>query len=789
MSSCKLTCLSCFIFLVPASGLAQESSTTSIHAYGWTITADSANGKISIAHQDLGAVLQQVTLNLRSESDLRELDRWSAKAGSATRLLIRTSDPTAGWQFDVEPNLLKISSTADNAVVRGVLPATQDRIVARLLDPEGPPVNWDGTTEVQGNYGGSITRNRSTLQTKNPECMYFTLGQVSSPVFHDLFDRKSDIAIHFPDRSWLRRDPANPDVLQFELPLQGNAVVRLTPDYYTKTLGLPFYQRFDDSEFQSAPMVWSSWTSYYQDVREEDMVRNTDWIAAHLLPYGFQYVELDDGYDRGEHGEHYWIENWDAHKFPHGAKWLTDYIKSKGMRAGVWLVPNAYAGAVREHPDWYLRDKKEDIVLDYATPALDSTNPEVLDFVQTMFRKLDDMGFDYYKFDGEHAFSLYAPPVDRSKLHDPTVELVQNYRHRLELIRGVIGPKRFIEVCPAGTPLNGIGYFNSYFNGDDLYGSWQGMYAMFSSINANAFFNHIAAYVMPGEGLELGLPMTVEETSKKRLPVVLQTAKIREDPVVGFGVTQAEARTLVSYVALSGVAYPLASVMPELPEERVRLLQATMPTLPIFPVDLFSRGTEAGWQTFRYTSPDIYIHNFPEILDLKVNSVAGVYDVVGLTNWRSTGTRRLIDLGEKLGLDPRGEYIVFDFWNQKILGVMRHDLPVDIDAHDTRVLLIYPLQSHPQLVGLSRHISGSYSLRELTWDSSENILRGTSDSVEGDPYTLWINVPPGFSLQRVKAVSENVGIPIEKEFAGSSLKIRFQGVAKLVRWEIKFTKH
>jgi hypothetical protein len=140
-------------------------------------------------------------------------------------------------------------------------------------------------------------------------------------------------------------------------------------------------------------------------------------------------------------------------------------------------------------------------------------------------------------------------------------------------------------------------------------------------------------------------------------------------------------------------------------------------------------------------------------------------------------------------LDPRGEYIVFDFWNQKILGVMRHDLPVDIDAHDTRVLLIHPLQSHPQLVGLSRHISGTCSLRELNWYSSENILRGTSDSVEGDPYTLWINVPPGFSLRRVKAVSENVGIPIEKEFDGSSLKIRFQGVAKPVQWEIKFTKH
>ena len=33
--------------------------------------------------------------------------------------------------------------------------------------------------------------------------------------------------------------------------------------------------------------VWSSWSSYYEDVREEDIVCNADWIAAHLKPNGF----------------------------------------------------------------------------------------------------------------------------------------------------------------------------------------------------------------------------------------------------------------------------------------------------------------------------------------------------------------------------------------------------------------------------------------------------------------------------------------------------------------------
>src|SRR5581483_3135051 len=201
------------------------------------------------------------------------------------------------------------------------------------------------------------------------------------------------------------------------------------------------------------------------------------------------------------------------------------------------------------------------------------------------------------------------------------------YRKRLQLIRDTLGPHRFIEGCPAGTPLNGIGYFNSYFNGHDLYNNWQGMYPLFSSIAGNAFLNHIAIYVMPGEGLELGPPMTVEETEKKRPPIVVETARTREEPLTGFGTTLAEARTLVTYVALTGVAYPLASVMPELPEERVKLLKVTMPTLPILPADLFSRGTDMQWDTFKHVQSDFYLHNYPEILDLKVDHPAGKYDI------------------------------------------------------------------------------------------------------------------------------------------------------------------
>ena len=248
--------------------------------------------------------------------------------------------------------------------------------------------------------------------------MYFSLGRVTSPAFHSLFDRKRDAAIDFPVGSTLEQDPASADRLRLTMPVHSNAVIRVSRDYYKQTLHIPYYIPFDDRYFPTAPIVWSSWINYYEDVRERDIVRNTDWLAANLKPYGFGYVELDDGYDRMPNGQHAWIEHWNQKTFPHGPKWLATYIRNKGLHPGLWLVPNSYAGAVDTHPDWYLRDAQGEFVLDYSTPALDSTHPAVMEHLRNLFQTLGRWGFEYYKFDGEHSVAKYAPTVDHSRLHD-----------------------------------------------------------------------------------------------------------------------------------------------------------------------------------------------------------------------------------------------------------------------------------------------------------------------------------------------------------------------------------
>lgn len=754
---------------------------------GWTITADRERSVLTLTQQTLGVVLKDVRINLQNGHELLPVTGWTVERGNQSQLTVHTVNPIAAWTFDLSPNFLRISSTATNSVLTAEAPAPLDRIPARVLDPQGFPVDWVGTDEAMLEYGGTETRNQSFLPQKNPEVMYFALGLVSGSAFHSLFDRKTDTAIEFTSETTLRRASEDEKLLEVNLPVPGNAYIRLVPDYYTRVLGAPSFAPLDDAYFTAAPMVWSSWTGYYSDVTEKDIVENTNWLAKNLKPYGFQYVQLDDGFDRGKNGEHSWIENWDKSKFPHGPQWLTRYIQAKGLHAGLWIVPNVYAGAAAQHPEWYLTTKEGEHILDYVTPALDSSNPDVLDFLKKLFATLGDWGFEYYKFDGEGSIPQAFPELDKNKLYDKSSDPLVIYRNRLKIIRDAIGPHVFLEGCPAGMPLDGIGYFNSYFNGHDLYNNWQGMYPLFSSINGNAFFNHIFAYVMPGEGLELGRRMTMEEAKAKRAPGVLHEIVSREDPVTGVGVTDPEARTLVSFISLTGVAYPVGNVMDDLPPERLQLLQQTMPTMPILPLDLFSRGTDSRDLIFRHLSADSYVHNYPEILDLKVNAKSGAYDVVGFTNWRSQATSRRISLVDKLGLDPASSYIAFDFWNQKILGVLPSEISIDIEPHDTRVLAIHPLLHRPQLVGNSRHITGSYSILDQQWDSSKSRLSGTSETVPGARYVLWFYLPDGVRVTHVDVSAKGQReVPGQHQQNGNALSVSFQGQQEPVEWEITF---
>lgn len=776
--------------LKPATSSSPRASNVSLQKNGWTINCSMQSHSLTISFAGLGDVAQNIVLNEEEPSGMQTITQLSAHTNADNQLVIETTAPKTVWVFDALLTEVTISTTSFHAALSGWAPSSRNRTIANLLDSHGEPVKWEGTYEAFTNYGGRITSNPSNLPRTHPEVMRMGLGHVSGAGMHSLFDRQTDIAIDFGEDAVLLADPTAADAYDLTVPVHGYAAIQIVPDYYTRVLHVPFYRLYNDAFSPSAPIVWSSWPSYYESATEKDILRNAQWIADNLKRYGFEYIVLDDGYDRlPDYGRspasgHAWIDNWSSTRFPNGLRGLTDSIHALGLKAGLWLVPSAYASALKEHPDWYLYDKQGKPLLDYDTPSLDFTNPQALTFLRRLFTTLDDFGFDYYKFDGEIALPAYAPPVDTSRLHAPSADPVETFRLRSKVIRETIGPRRFVEECPAGSPLDAIGYVNSYFNGQDVFENWHGMYPLFSSITGNLFLNHIVAYVMPGEGLSLDEPMTMEESQARRNSNMVEALRSRDIHPTGSGTTLAEARTLVTYVALTGVVYSLASVMPDLPPDRVKLLKATMPTLPIQPIDLFSRGTEKN--SFKPISGLIRIPHFPEVLDLKINSVAGIYDVAAETNWGEERLVRTLSF-DQLGLAANQQYVVFDFWKQQPMGIFSKLLHLSIESHDSRVLLIHPLAHQPQLIGNSRHISGTYSILRQQWNNSAKELDGESATIVGEPYTLWFYIPDGYTKPAVQVtLRSGKALTARWQQQGQFASLRFTGAEEPALWRVRF---
>jgi hypothetical protein len=103
------------------------------------------------------------------------------------------------------------------------------------------------------------------------------------------------------------------------------------------------------------------------------------------------------------------------------------------------------------------------------------------------------------------------------------------------------------------------------------------------------------------------------------------------------------------------------------------------------------------------------------------------------------------------------------------------------------VLFVHPLLDRPQLVGMSRHISGSFSLKDVAWDEKTRTLRGTSETVAKDPYALWIHLPDGVHVAHAKASAGGRNVAVTQNARGNSLMVRFEAQPAPVDWEVAFT--
>jgi alpha-galactosidase len=156
--------------------------------------------------------------------------------------------------------------------------------------------------------------------------------------------------------------------------------------------------------------VYNTWVPFRSNINEKLIYELIDAAAES----GIEEFIVDDGWE-----EHFGDWEIDKAKFPNGLKPIFDYIKSKGMKAGLWISLAAVAGSskiVKAHPEWIIKDKngemanlhepsKKELTADMTTPWKDYIKEVVL-------KQVRENGLQYVKLDLAIVTSAYM--FDRS---------------------------------------------------------------------------------------------------------------------------------------------------------------------------------------------------------------------------------------------------------------------------------------------------------------------------------------------------------------------------------------
>ncbi|MBQ9743992.1 MAG: glycoside hydrolase family 27 protein [Clostridia bacterium] len=84
------------------------------------------------------------------------------------------------------------------------------------------------------------------------------------------------------------------------------------------------------------PMGWNSWNTFTNKIDEKLIMETADAMVDNgLLDAGYEYLVIDDCWSEKQRDENGMLVA-DKEKFPHGIKYVADYVHSKGLKFGMY---------------------------------------------------------------------------------------------------------------------------------------------------------------------------------------------------------------------------------------------------------------------------------------------------------------------------------------------------------------------------------------------------------------------------------------------------------------------
>ena len=503
---------------------------------------------------------------------------------------------------------------------------------------------------------------------------------------------------------------------------------------------------------------------------EKSLQELADFAALNLKPFGFNLVQIDDGWQSGDSRTNGPNKNFTRHNpngpYPGGMKATANNIRNLGMTAGIWFMP--FAGTYndpwfKDHQDWFVKHADgTPYNTEWGGTCMDMTQPGARAYLSNYVQRITrEWGYHYIKIDGLYTGTgtqqVYVNDAYREDgmgdavFSDPHKSNIEAFRSGLKLVRQAADPATFILGCCVPQNMRSyagaFGLVDAMRIGPDNSGSWKGWYGPSPIFGTrNYFLNGRVWYNDPDPGYA------------------------RE------GISMEQVKLIFSWMAISGGLNTSSDWLPGLTTERLEVLKRTMPSHGLFarPVDLFENEPARMWL-------------------LTDKRQAARRDVVAMYNWRDTQAVVNVSL-LRIGLTESDDYVAFDFWANELLPVIRGRVQCSIPASSCRILAMRPVVDHPQIISTSRHVTqGMVDVTDEKWASMAKILSGRSQVVGADPYELRVVISSKEVQWRVKSVElaaadmaagVTAGIQQTNELARITIR---SPDARVVAWKVQFT--
>lgn len=184
---------------------------------------------------------------------------------------------------------------------------------------------------------------------------------------------------------------------------------------------------------------------------------NTAKYAPAVAKTGVKYYVIDCGWHNEEDGNkvYPYVGQWkESHaRFPNGVRATTDYIRSLGMKAGLWIEPEIVGYLCEEMLSYYDEDcfisRFGRKVANHRRYFLDYRNPKVREYMtETIRRMVEDYGADYIKCDYNQDLGV-GTDKDSDSLGEGLERISEAYLSWVSEIRERF-PNVIFETCSSG---------------------------------------------------------------------------------------------------------------------------------------------------------------------------------------------------------------------------------------------------------------------------------------------------------------------------------------------------